>query len=557
MYKLKKRLLEAEEPMTPQKTKASMSAEDAKIRAGAISLAQKVQKAILEKPPGFKDVQRNGGKLQYPLTNPPQEVGTYNIAAWNGVKRMQIDVIRAFYTEPKQNLLIYGEPGIGKSVSIKTVCKRLANDSGRIFVNFNEASDEERAALYAEPSKYFIIVDVRTALVEPVDIVGIPDIRSREKHITYKVPPFVRMCSQKDAMGILFFDEINQGEPRILKSMFQIVEDRNFNGVPLSTGMSIVAAANLGGKHKNKDLPPALTDRFGAGFLVTDAAAWLEWAEGSDEDLDLPAGVGAPQGKYKFNGRPLDPFIIAYVQANPNKNFNVKPTTGNASDKMPTPRSMEKLSIQLKKIYADYYHVETVGELAYFDEVPMIDAMAQAAGVCCGTEWAKDFINFVNYMWEYEVSKLIEDAKTHSIVSKPVQDKHAIMEWYFGKLENILEKLELNGQWNPNAKITEEDKQIMLAIPMLSISFIQTPEIKPWLTAMWKRIKNLPNKGYGKVLDYCNLGDYDPKIKKAFMETAIPTLNKLISSKALDQKQMFDKNGNPVTNKKQAFQPRI
>ena len=544
MYKARK-LTEA--------AKSRINPEEAKIRSGAIDIAQRLSKVALEKPPKFQDVKRNGGVLTYPLTNPPQAVGTYNIAAWNGIKRMQIDIIRAFYTEPKQNLLVYGEPGIGKSDSIRSICKRLGNDAGREYVDFNTADADKRKEMYANPSKYFVLVDVRTAMLEPVDITGIPDIRSREKHITYKAPPFVRMCSQPEAMGMLFLDEINQGEPRVLKALYQIVLDRNFNGIPLSDGMSIVAAANLGSAHKNKDLPPALTDRFGAGYLITDAEAWLDWAKGESGGLDLPAGLGAPQGKYNYSGHPLDPFIIAFVQANPSRNFNVKPSTNNPSDKMPTPRSMEKLSIQLKKIYADYYHVETVGELAYFNEVPMIDAMAQAAGVCCGTEWAKDFMNFVNYMWEYEVKKLINDAKTNRF-ALPKDDKnyltsnskHAIFEWFFGKLENTLEKLELNGQWNPNAKVTEEDKEIMLAIPMLSMSFITQGEIKNWLTAMWKRIKNLPNKGYGKVLDYCNVGDYDPAVKKKFTEKVYPELVRLVSSKTLDKPQKFDKSGNPV-----------
>jgi len=534
----KKRIVEAK----------AVNPEEAKIRAGAISLAQKVNKKVLEQPPTYKDVKTGaGGKLTYPLTNPPTDVGTYNIAAWNSVKRMEMDVMRAYYTEPKQNLLIYGEPGIGKSDSIKSVGKRLANDNGRIYVNFNTASAEERQELYTNPGKYFVLVDVRTAMLEPVDIVGIPDIRSKEQHIVYKQPPFVRMCSQPDAEGILFLDELNQGEPRVLKALYQIVLDRNFNGVPLSDGLSIVAAANLGAKHGNKDIPPALTDRFGAGYLVTDAEGWLDWAEGgSGGELDLPAGKGAPQGKYEYSGHPLDPFIIAFVKSNPSKNFNVKPTTGSKSDKMPTPRSMEKLSIQLKKIYADYYHVETVGELAYFDEVPMIDAMAQAAGVCCGTQWAKDFINFVNYMWEYEVKKLMEDAKTHGIVKKTSNEKHAIMEWYFGKLENALGNLQLNGAWNTDKPVSEEDKEVMLAIPLLSISFIQTPEIKPWLTAMWKRIKHLPNGGYGKVLDYVVKGDYDPGVKEKFLKEAYPVLKALISKGSLDKKQTFDKSGNPV-----------
>ncbi|NBP04229.1 MAG: AAA family ATPase, partial [Proteobacteria bacterium] len=183
-----------------------------------------------------------------------------------------------FAYESKEALLIYGEPGLGKSTIVANFARNAAQSKGREYVFWNKAEPDKQMEVLDNPGKYFVLVDVRTAQLEPADLTGIPDIYSKTQYLQTRQPKWIWLVSRPDADGILFLDEINQGSPQVLKALFEVVLDRSAGGTYFSKNLAVIGAGNLDMEHGNEPIPPALTNRFTAGVLVADPESWLKWA---------------------------------------------------------------------------------------------------------------------------------------------------------------------------------------------------------------------------------------------------------------------------------------
>ena len=186
----------------------------------------------------------------------------------------------------KQPLLIYGDPGIGKSEVVIGIAERIAESRGREYVSWSKASNAKKMELIKNPSKYFALIDVRVNKLEPVDFVGIPDIGSEAEYLETKQMKWLYFMSLPDADGFLFLDEMNQGSEQTLKALYEVVNDRSAGGTSFSPNFAIIGAGNLGAEFENP-IPPALTNRFTAGILIADPESWLEWAEESGIDKQV------------------------------------------------------------------------------------------------------------------------------------------------------------------------------------------------------------------------------------------------------------------------------
>jgi hypothetical protein len=182
-------------------------------------------------------------------------------------------------------LLIHGKPGVGKSSLVKDIAR--------------EHDLELR--------------DVRAALLDPVDVMGVP-VPDRESRETNWFTPELWPSKGK---GILFLDELPQATTAVQKALTQLVLDRKIGtSYTLPDGWKIVAAGNY------------TTDRAGAGELLSqvknrfvhvdydvDLEDWVKWA--------LKSGIMTE--------------IIAFVRYRPSLLHDMD-VTQNAS---PTPRSWE------------------------------------------------------------------------------------------------------------------------------------------------------------------------------------------------------------------------
>lgn len=224
------------------------------------------------------------------------------------------------YYGKKISLIINGTFGIGKSHSVLEVAKQISKEKGKEFVNFNKLSKEIKREVYENPSKYFILIDERLAEYDPTDIKGLPIFSENTDVLNWKVPFWVKLITNKETDGILFFDEMNLASPSVLSSVYKIIYDRIVGESPISKDWFICACGNLDsdGAYTNQ-LPNPIRDRSGEIQLLPPTSDdWVDWA------ID----------------NKIDNRIIAFVKTKPSV-LNMKE---DENQKFTTPRGLERLS---------------------------------------------------------------------------------------------------------------------------------------------------------------------------------------------------------------------
>jgi len=159
----------------------------------------------------------------------------------------------------KTPVLILGAPGIGKSAIVAYVAARVR-----------------------ETNPDFGLVDVRTALYQPVDIKGLPTVEGDSARWTK--PDFFRSI-KPGSSGILFLDEITAARPEVQAALYELVYDRRIGEYALPDGWAIVAAGNrTSDRAVAYTLSTALASRFVQVDLDVDVDEWIEWALGAGID---------------------------------------------------------------------------------------------------------------------------------------------------------------------------------------------------------------------------------------------------------------------------------
>lgn len=395
-----------------------------------------------------------------------------------------------FAYSSKQPLLIYGDPGIGKSEVVKGFAEQTGESEGREYVSWNEASNEKKLELMKNPGKYFVLIDVRANKLEPSDFVGIPDIASQAGYLETKQFKWVYFMSLPEAAGILFLDELNQASPQVLKALYEVVNDRSVGGTSIADGFLIVGAGNIGQEFEDP-IPQALTNRFTAGVLIADPEGWLEWAEQSG----------------------IDKRIIAFVKSHPGENFYAKPK--NPDDPFPTPRQMTKLSKQLKNLYRHYGKLATQGKIA---EVSIYKAIADIAAGLCGVYWARKFVTFLKHIRSFDFSRIIKDVKN---LNKESKDKlHALVVFVVSKL-----RLATSNVIKSGGQLTPNDVEILEGIAKISVNLN-----KEWALILWNQIKReLPKPNLEQTVKFMSLGDYDPATKQEMKTKVLPGFKTILA----------------------------
>jgi GTPase SAR1 family protein len=354
------------------------------------------------------------GQYDYPDGEPVKQYAAKGAEATNlpemSYKTMEMFMNNAYNT--KQALLIYGDPGLGKSDVTRSFAKRVNHrkyQGQREFVNWSKLNNASKKDVITNPQKYFVLIDVRTAQLEPSDLVGIPNIQGKEGYLETLQPKWIYLMSQEGSDGILFLDELNQGSEQVLKALYEVVLDRAAAGTKLSEDFGIFAAGNLGSEFGNQPIPQALTNRFMAGVLIANPEDWLQYA--------LQNGV--------------DQNIIAFVESDPADNFYTKPK--DPSDPFSTPRQMVALSNQMKHIISEYAAAKKAGTPLTTSIYSVIGNIA--AGLC-GVAWARKFVTFLKHIQAFNWADIVKKASTIETFPK---DKKLALFLYIKK--NILSYL--------------------------------------------------------------------------------------------------------------------
>lgn len=146
--------------------------------------------------------------------------------------------------EVKMPVDVKGPTGCGKSMTVKDTAIEIAKTKNKGFVEWNECSEEEKKQLLNSEvlKKAFLFVDIRLSQYDLADIRGLP---SLSKNYVEWLPNLIwRVISNKDADGIVFFDEMNLSSSAIQAQVYQILNEKQIGELALSKNMLYVSAGN-------------------------------------------------------------------------------------------------------------------------------------------------------------------------------------------------------------------------------------------------------------------------------------------------------------------------
>ena len=216
--------------------------------------------------------------------------------------------------------MLWGLTGVGKSDIVRQSINRVSN-AGKVWA----AKHGKHPSGALEMINDWGLVDLRTALMEPTDLRGLPDLR--DDLVRWVVPDELPVRGQEDRFperGVLFLDELTHAQPAMQSACFSLVLDRRCGPHVLLPGWRIVAASNY--SHENGHTFPLsdpLRTRFQHFHLRCSLDAFKQWA--------LKHGV--------------DPRIIAFLNWNPDYLHKPSEVTHEA---FPTPRTWASASQVLR-----------------------------------------------------------------------------------------------------------------------------------------------------------------------------------------------------------------
>lgn len=199
--------------------------------------------------------------------------------------------VRHVVFEEREPLMIWGQPGVGKSEAIAQLAR------------------EFKAHL----------VDIRLSQYDSVDMRGIPDVQFSQ---TVWNPPSTMPFKGNPNFDetapfiVVLFDEINSAAPSTSAVAYQIVNDRRCGEHELMDNVVIIAAGNREtDKGVTNKMPTPLANRFTHVEVTLDVEAWVDHAT----EIGLhPIGIGFIQ----FRKPLLSTFIVQKDNNEPSVTLN-------------------------------------------------------------------------------------------------------------------------------------------------------------------------------------------------------------------------------------------
>jgi len=206
----------------------------------------------------------------------------------NALKPTEIAATVKLCIKKARPLFLWGAPGLGKSSIVQQAAEALD----------------------------LPVIDIRAALLDPVDLLGVPNVRDGKTF--WNVPNWL----PQSGSGVLFLDELSNANEAVQNALLQLVLDRKIGDYQLPDGWAIVAAGNrvTDGTFSRK-LSKALGSRFATHLeLAVDLDDWCKWAIGND----------------------VKPEVIGFVRLRPDLLHSFDPKA--AGNSFPCPRTWATVS---------------------------------------------------------------------------------------------------------------------------------------------------------------------------------------------------------------------
>lgn len=170
---------------------------------------------------------------------------------------------------PRQPLMIWGDPGLGKS----SAGHQAADDLATLLSTGKKKAD-------------FGFIDLRLANIEEVDLRGLP--YQQNGRMMWSRPDFI----PADGQGIIMLDELPQASPGKQSAASQLVLDRCCGPHKLGDGWLVCAAGNLmSNRAATYAMPTHLANRFVHIQAVVNTEAWVAWALANKIDIRVIAYI--------------------------------------------------------------------------------------------------------------------------------------------------------------------------------------------------------------------------------------------------------------------------
>ena len=155
------------------------------------------------------------------------------------------------------SVMLWGQPGIGKSVGVKQIAKNIESAT----------------------KKKVVITDVRLLLFNPIDLRGIPTANADKTLAVWLKPQIFQMDDSDEIVNILFLDEISAAPQSVQAAAYQITLDRVVGEHKLPENCIVIAAGNrTTDKSVSFKMPKALANRLLHIEVEGSFKSWKEWA---------------------------------------------------------------------------------------------------------------------------------------------------------------------------------------------------------------------------------------------------------------------------------------
>ena len=163
---------------------------------------------------------------------------------------------------------IWGAAGVGKSQGVTQIAENIEKETG----------------------KKVYVTDVRLLLFSPVDLRGVPVADAERKFTNWLRPAIFNMTEDKDAVNILFLDELSAAPQSVQAAAYQICLDRKIGEHRLPDNCIVIAAGNrTTDKSVAYAMPKALCNRQMHFSVCADYRSWRQWAIRNEIDSRIIA----------------------------------------------------------------------------------------------------------------------------------------------------------------------------------------------------------------------------------------------------------------------------
>jgi len=327
----------------------------------------------------------NEGQLQEAVSSLESEDSSIRNVNAEQLKELIFKLYQTKVDDKKRKgYFIYGAPGIGKTQIVGQCCTEFG--IGKLMV-------------------------VETQYLLPEDLVGVPsqhDIKGVDvenkgndylvkdfgKGFTRMNPPnFLPWASEDGKGGVLFFDELNRADSRILSSLLTFVQTGKLGDYHLPKGWIIVAAGNR--SQDTDEVPRKLDSAF------TDRFKFVNYVP----ELGYDTGSGQIKGGWaKHVEKIVIPELIYFLADNKELFHKLDKEAGFAN--YPTPRSWTDASEELK----DLMELEGASNWRELDPEEISDLFHDHVGFEAATRFAK-YLEIIKELSNEDIQNIIKGDK--------------------------------------------------------------------------------------------------------------------------------------------------